>query len=45
MAWALGGDLSLSWRSYLDQAAVCRIGAGAGGVPVLRSFNEVLYRL
>jgi broad specificity phosphatase PhoE len=43
MAWALGGDISLSWRCQLDQAAVCRIGA-RGDTPVLRSFNEVLYQ-
>ncbi len=42
MAWALGGDVSLSFRCHLDQAAVCRI-ANRGGVPVLASFNEVLY--
>ena len=43
MAWALGGDISLSWRCFLDQAAVCRIGVGPGGQPVLRSFNEILH--
>ncbi len=43
MAWSLGGDISLSWRCYLDQAAVCRIGVGPAGHPVLRSFNEVLH--
>jgi broad specificity phosphatase PhoE len=42
VAWALNGDISMSWRFYLDQAAVCRIGSGPSG-PVLRSFNEVLY--
>jgi len=44
MAWALGGDISLSWRSHLAQAAVCRI-ANRGGVAVLVSFNEVLHTL
>jgi len=42
VAWAIGGDVMMSWRMYLDQAAVCRIGAGPNG-PALRSFNEVLY--
>ena len=42
VAWAFGGDITMSWRIHLDQAGVCRVGAGAGG-PVLRSFNEVLY--
>lgn len=44
MAWALGGDISLSWRCHLEQAAVCRI-ANRGGVGVLVSFNEVLHTL
>ena len=39
ISWALGGDISMSWRCHLDQAAVSRIAPG----PVLRSFNEVLY--
>ena len=42
VAWALGGDISMSWRCHLEQAGVCRIAWSAGG-PVLRSFNEVLY--
>ncbi len=44
MAWALGGDISLSWRCHLEQAAVCRI-ANRGGIAVLVSFNEVLHTL
>jgi probable phosphoglycerate mutase len=44
MAWALGGDISLSWRCHLAQAAVCRI-ANRGGSAVLVSFNEVLHTL
>ena len=43
IAWALGGDISLSWRCHLEQAAVCRI-SDRSGTPVLRSFNEVLYK-
>lgn len=43
IAWALGADISISWRCHLDQAAVSRIEPGPRG-PVLRSFNEVLYR-
>ena len=42
VAWALGCDISMSFRCHLDQAAVCRIVAGSRG-PVLRTFNEVLY--
>jgi broad specificity phosphatase PhoE len=42
VAWALGGDATMSWRMQLDQAAVCRIAAGPNGA-LLRSFNEVLY--
>jgi len=44
VAWAIGGDSMMSWRMQLDQAAVCRIGAGPNGA-VLRSFNEVLYKV
>ena len=43
VAWALGGDISMSWRIYLDQAAVCRISVG-GGQSTVRSVNEVLYQ-
>ena len=43
VAWALGCDISIGFRCHLDQASVCRIGTGSRG-PVLRSFNEVLYR-
>lgn len=44
VAWALGGDIAMSFRCHLDQAAVCRVVVGANGAPVLRSFNEILYR-
>ncbi len=37
-AWALGVQ-DISFRSHLDQAAVCRIGMRPAG-PVLLSFNE-----
>ena len=43
ISWALGCDVSMSWRCHLDQAAVSRITAGPSG-PVLKSFNETLYR-
>ncbi|MCU1392963.1 MAG: phosphoglycerate mutase family protein [Ilumatobacteraceae bacterium] len=43
IAWSLGGDIGMSWRCHLDQAAVSRITAGPSG-PVLKSFNELLYR-
>jgi alpha-ribazole phosphatase len=39
VAWALGVDLSISWRTHLAQAAVCRIEVRDSG-PVLLSFNE-----
>ncbi|MEO6126078.1 MAG: histidine phosphatase family protein [Ilumatobacteraceae bacterium] len=42
VAWALGCDISISFRCHLDQASVCRIISGPRGA-VLRSFNEVLY--
>jgi len=42
VAWAIGGDVMMSWRMQLDQAAVSRIGVGPNGA-ALRSFNEVLY--
>ena len=44
VAWSIGGDVMMSWRMQLDQAAVSRIGAGPNG-PALRSFNEVLYNV
>lgn len=39
VAWALGVDLSISWRTHLSQAAICRIDIRPNG-PVLMSFNE-----
>ena len=42
VAWALDCDVSMIFRCHLDQAGVCRIG-GTRGVPILMSFNEVLY--
>lgn len=39
VAWALGVDLSLSWRTHLSTASVCRIEMRRHG-PVLVSFNE-----
>jgi alpha-ribazole phosphatase len=39
VAWALGTDLGISWRTHLAQAAVCRIDVRDSG-PVLVSFNE-----
>jgi broad specificity phosphatase PhoE len=39
VCWALGVGAEAGWRSHLDHASVCRIGAGNRG-PVLRSFNE-----
>jgi alpha-ribazole phosphatase len=39
VAWALGTDLAISWRTHLAQASVCRIEVRETG-PVLISFNE-----
>jgi len=39
MAWALGVDVGVGWRSHLDTASITRIGVTPRG-PVLRSFNE-----
>ena len=39
VAWALGCDLGISWRTHLSHASVCRIEMRAHG-PVLLSFNE-----
>ena len=39
VAWALGVDFSIAWRTHLSHAAVCRIEIRAQG-PVLFSFNE-----
>lgn len=39
VAWALGVDLGISWRSHLSHAAVCRIEIRSRG-PVLLTFNE-----
>ncbi len=39
-AWALGANPSVSHRSRLDQAAICRIDV-SGVLPVLVTFNEI----
>lgn len=39
VAWALGVDISISWRSHLSHASICRIDMRRDG-PVLFSFNE-----
>ena len=40
MAWALGADPTVTWRSFVDQASVTRI-AVRDGRPVLQSFNQL----
>ncbi len=40
VAWALGTDLGISWRTHLGHASVCRIEIRRAG-PVLTSFNEI----
>jgi alpha-ribazole phosphatase len=39
VAWALGADVDIAWRSHLDQASICRIEIRSHG-PVLTAFNE-----
>ena len=39
VAWALGAAPSISWRCFLDQAAICRIMCTPNG-PMLVGFNE-----
>lgn len=40
VAWALGVDIGIGWRTQLDNASVSRIDLTPRG-PVLRSFNEI----
>ena len=40
VAWALGVDFAIAWRTHLSHASVCRIEMRAQG-PVLFSFNEM----
>jgi broad specificity phosphatase PhoE len=40
VAWALGVGDEVSWRMWVGPASITRIGV-AGGVPSLRSFNEI----
>jgi broad specificity phosphatase PhoE len=40
VAWALGVDVGVSWRTQLDTASISRITLTPRG-PVLRSFNEL----
>lgn len=42
VAWALGTDLGISWRSHLSQAAICRVEIRRSG-PILASFNELAF--
>jgi broad specificity phosphatase PhoE len=42
VAWALGVGDEVSWRMWVATASMTRIGL-AGGVPSLRSFNEIGY--
>lgn len=40
MAWALGVDISITWRSFVDQASITRIALRDRG-PALTAFNIV----
>jgi probable phosphoglycerate mutase len=39
IAWALGVDVGIGWRTHLDTASMSRIAVTPRG-PVLRTFNE-----
>lgn len=39
VAWALGVDVAVSWRMFLDVASICRIET-SGRAPSLRAYNE-----
>ena len=39
VAWALGADDEVAWRTFVSQAAITRVAVGERG-PVLTSFNE-----
>jgi hypothetical protein len=41
VAWSLGVDLGISWRSHLSHASICRIDIRSTG-PVLLTFNETV---
>jgi broad specificity phosphatase PhoE len=41
VAWALGTDLAISWRTHLGHASICRIDVRRAG-PVLLTFNETV---
>lgn len=41
VAWALGVDLGISWRSHLSHASICRIEMRRTG-PILLTFNETV---
>lgn len=40
VAWAIGASDDVAWRLHCDVASITRIAVG-GGLPVLRSYNEV----
>ncbi len=42
VAWAMGVSIDISWRCYVHQASILRIGTG-GPFPSLRSFNETAH--
>jgi broad specificity phosphatase PhoE len=43
VAWALGVDDGICWRTFLDVASVTVVGSSRGS-PTLRSFNETYHR-
>jgi broad specificity phosphatase PhoE len=43
VAWALGVDDEICWRTFLDVASVTVVGSSRGS-PTLRSFNETHHR-
>ena len=42
VTWALGAGVAATWRLWVAQASITRIGLGARG-PILHSFNEVAH--
>lgn len=44
LAWALGVGIEISWRSFVAQASITRIGVGERG-PSLQSFNSEAHLL
>ncbi len=42
VAWALGVSIAISWRCFVAQASITRVGSGAAG-PSLHQFNDTTH--